>query len=99
MVAGHPLVLAEPAPNILVSELADSSVIFIVRPWTKTADDWTAYRDLDRAVKEAFDANGISIPFPQTDMHLHVANSGKVQPDWCRARMGCRRGRRCTSSA
>ncbi|MGD8439582.1 MAG: hypothetical protein PVG53_03530, partial [Holophagae bacterium] len=41
------------------------------------ADYWTVYWDLQRAVKEAFDANGISIPFPQTDMHLHVANSGQ----------------------
>jgi len=78
VVASHPLVLEEPAPNIRVSELADSSVNFIVRPWTKTADYWTVYWDLHRAVKEAFDANGISIPFPQTDMHLHVANNGKA---------------------
>ena len=73
VVANHPLILEEPAPVIRVSELADSSVNFIVRPWTKTGDYWTIYWDLQRAVKEAFDANGISIPFPQTDMHLHVA--------------------------
>lgn len=74
VVANHPLVLQEPAPVIRVSELADSSVNFIVRPWTETGDYWTVYWDLQRAVKEAFDANGISIPFPQTDMHLHVTN-------------------------
>jgi small conductance mechanosensitive channel len=78
VVANHPLVLKDPAPNIRVNELADSSVNFIVRPWTKTGDYWTTYWDLQRAVKEAFDANGISIPFPQTDMHLHVADSGKA---------------------
>jgi small conductance mechanosensitive channel len=78
VVASHPLVLEDPAPNIRVSELADSSVNFIVRPWTKTSDYWTVYWDLQRAVKEAFDANGISIPFPQTDMHLHVADSDKA---------------------
>lgn len=78
VVANHPLVLEDPAPNIRVSELADSSVNFIVRPWTKTGDYWTVYWDLHRAVKEAFDANGISIPFPQTDMHLHVADSDKA---------------------
>jgi small conductance mechanosensitive channel len=78
VVDNHPLVLKDPAPNIRVSELADSSVNFIVRPWTKTSDYWTVYWDLQRAVKEAFDANGISIPFPQTDMHLHVADSGKA---------------------
>jgi small conductance mechanosensitive channel len=78
VVARHPLVVEEPATNIRVSELGDSSVNFIVRPWTKTADYCTVYWDLHRAVKEAFDANGISIPFPQTDMHLHVTDSGKA---------------------
>ncbi|MEE4271520.1 MAG: mechanosensitive ion channel family protein, partial [Thermoanaerobaculales bacterium] len=70
LVANHPLVLEDPAPVIRVNELADSSVNFIVRPWTQTADYWTVHWDLQRAVKEAFDAHGISIPFPQTDMHL-----------------------------
>jgi small conductance mechanosensitive channel len=79
LVANHPLILEEPAPVIRVSELADSSVNFIVRPWTNTGDYWTVYWDLQRAVKEAFDANGISIPFPQTDMHLHVAGSGNAE--------------------
>jgi small conductance mechanosensitive channel len=78
VVAQHPLVLKDPAPVIRVSELADSSVNFIVRPWSNTGDYWTIYWDLQRAVKEAFDNNGISIPFPQTDMHLHVADSGKA---------------------
>ena len=77
VVTDHLLVLNDPAPMIRVSELADSSVNFIVRPWTKTADYWTVYWDLQRSVKQAFDANGISIPFPQTDMHLHVADSSK----------------------
>jgi small conductance mechanosensitive channel len=78
VVTRHPLVLKDPTPMIRVSELADSSVNFIVRPWTKTADYWTVYWDLQHAVKDAFDANGISIPFPQTDMHLHVAESGQT---------------------
>ncbi|WP_462323101.1 mechanosensitive ion channel family protein, partial [Halochromatium sp.] len=77
VIASHPLVLEDPAPNIRVSELGDSSVNFIVRPWVKTADYWTVYWDLHRAVKEAFDANGISIPFPQRDMHLHLADQDK----------------------
>ena len=63
---------------ILVRDLADSSVYFIVRPWTYTAYYWTFYWDLQHAVKDAFDANGISIPFPQTDMHLHVAESNQT---------------------
>jgi small conductance mechanosensitive channel len=78
VVSKHELILEDPAPVIRVSELADSSVNFIVRPWTKTSDYWAVYWDLQRAVKEAFDANGISIPFPQTDMHLHVADSGQA---------------------
>ncbi len=77
VVAHHPLVLKDPAPVIRVNELADSAVNFIVRPWAKSGDYWNVYWDLQRAVKEAFDNNGISIPFPQTDMHLHVVDSGK----------------------
>lgn len=73
VVSGHPLVLKDPAPVIRVNELADSAVNFIVRPWTKTTDYWAVYWDLQRAVKEAFDAKDISIPFPQTDMHLYMA--------------------------
>lgn len=75
----HPMILAEPAPVIRVNELADSSVNFVCRPWVQTSDYWTVYWDLTRLVKEAFDAEGISIPFPQTDMHLHV--SGPVPLD------------------
>ncbi len=70
LVSEHDLVLEDPAPNIRVHELADSSVNFIVRPWTKTEDYWTVYWDLTKAVKEAFDAEGVSIPFPQRDVHL-----------------------------
>ena len=50
-------------------ELADSSVNFVCRPWVKTADYWTVYWDLTRAVKQRFDAEGISIPYPQQDVH------------------------------
>ncbi|MCP3852148.1 MAG: mechanosensitive ion channel [Gammaproteobacteria bacterium] len=67
----HPLVLEEPQSVIQVSELADSSVNFICRPWVKTADYWTVYWDVTRAVKEQFDAANISIPFPQTDIHVY----------------------------
>ena len=72
IVARHPLILEEPEPVVRVSELGDSSVNFIVRPWTKTENYWAVYWDLQREVKESFDASGISIPFPQTDMHVHV---------------------------
>ncbi len=71
VVAAHPLVLNEPAPVIRVSELAESSVNFICRPWSKTEDYWTVYWDLTQQVKIAFDRAGISIPFPQRDVHIH----------------------------
>ena len=69
-VKAHPLVLPEPAPVIRVHELADSSVNFICRPWTRTSDYWTVYWDLMQQIKEGFDASGISIPYPQQDVHL-----------------------------
>ena len=64
-------ILKDPAPTVAVSELGDSSVNFVVRPWVKTADYWSVYFDLTEKVKTTFDQNGISIPFPQTDVHLH----------------------------
>ncbi len=66
----HPLVLKDPAPVIRVGELGESSVNLVVRPWVKVEDYWTVYWDLTRQVKEAFDSNGISIPFPQRDVHM-----------------------------
>ncbi|MGB0662441.1 MAG: mechanosensitive ion channel family protein [Pontibacterium sp.] len=64
-------VLKEPAPVVAVSALADSSVNFIVRPWTKTSDYWPVYWSITEQVKLRFDEEGISIPFPQMDVHLH----------------------------
>lgn len=63
-------VLKEPAPTVAVSELADSSVNFVVRPWVKTADYWDVYFDTTENVKRRFDAEGIGIPFPQRDVHV-----------------------------
>jgi len=63
-------VLDNPVPTIAVSELADSSVNFEVRPWVKTADYWSVKFDVTEKIKLAFDENGISIPFPQMDVHL-----------------------------
>jgi small conductance mechanosensitive channel len=71
LVADHPLILEDPEPNIRVHELADSSVNFICRPWAKTEDYWNVYWDMTRQVKEGFDAAGVSIPFPQRDVHLY----------------------------
>ncbi len=66
-------ILKDPACQIAVSELADSSVNFAVRPWVKTADYWSVYFDLTEAIKKRFDKEGISFPFPQQDVHLHRA--------------------------
>jgi small conductance mechanosensitive channel len=63
-------VLEDPQPVIKLHNLGDSSVDFIVRPWVLTADYWDVYWDITRKVKERFDAEGISIPFPQRDVHL-----------------------------
>ena len=75
----HPNVLLEPEPVIKVHELADSSVNFIVRPWVRTEDYWTTYWDITRKVKEEFDAQGVSIPFPQRDVHVFHETVAKVE--------------------
>jgi len=67
----HELVLSNPKPTIKVHELADSSVNFICRPWVKTADYWNVYWDITRQVKEQFDLQGVTIPFPQRDVYIH----------------------------
>jgi small conductance mechanosensitive channel len=66
----HNLVLNEPPVMVHVDELADSSVNLFCRPWVKTEDYWAVRWDLTRQVKERFDAEGISIPYPQRDVHL-----------------------------
>lgn len=69
----HEATLKDPEPMVKVHELGDSSVNFIVRPWVKTEDYWDVYWDVTRKVKERFDAEGVSIPFPQRDVHIHQA--------------------------
>ena len=66
-------ILKDPAPVVAVAELADSSVNFNVRPWCATGDYWDVYFDTHEKVKLAFDAEGISIPYPQMDVHQHAA--------------------------
>jgi small conductance mechanosensitive channel len=75
IVGDHPLVLKDPEPVIKLNELADSSINFVVRPWAKTGDYWAVYWDVTAAVKREFDKAGISIPYPQRDVHLHQAPS------------------------
>jgi len=67
-------ILKEPAPTIGVLELADSSVNFAVRSWVKTADYWNVFFATQESIKKRFDAEGICIPFPQQDVHLHKAD-------------------------
>jgi small conductance mechanosensitive channel len=71
VLAEIPEILETPAPDILVSEMADSSVNFAVRPWCKPADYWAVYFGVTEAIKKKFDEEGISIPFPQQDVHLY----------------------------
>ncbi len=75
IVRAHDAVLDEPEPMIRLHELGDSSVNFIVRPWVKTEDYWDTYWDLTKAVKQRFDKEGISIPFPQRDVHVYEQKS------------------------
>ena len=65
-------ILKDPAPTIAVAELADSSVNLVFRPWVKTADYWNVRFDLTERIKNRLDEAGISIPFPQQDVHLFV---------------------------
>lgn len=70
IIAADSRVLAEPAPVVTVGELADSSVNFLVRPWVNAADYWAVLWETTEAVKMRFDEAGISIPFPQMELHM-----------------------------
>ena len=71
VVTAHEKVHADPAPTIRVANLGDSSVDFVVRPWCNTSDYWDVYFDLHLQIKQRLDAEGISIPFPQRDVHIY----------------------------
>ena len=70
IVNGLDKVLKDPEPKVKLHELADSSVNFICRPWVKPDDYWDVHWDITREVKRRFDAEGVSIPFPQQDIHI-----------------------------
>ena len=74
IIAADDRILSEPAVTIAVSELADSSVNFVVRPWCATADYWAVMWDLTEEIKKRFDQESISFPFPQRDVHLYKAS-------------------------
>ena len=70
LIAADERILKDPAPQVAVANLGDSSVDFVVRPWVNAADFWAVKFDFTKNVKEKFDAEGISIPFPQRDIHV-----------------------------
>ncbi|MBW1763003.1 MAG: mechanosensitive ion channel [Deltaproteobacteria bacterium] len=76
IVTSHEKVLKDPEPVIRLHELGDSSVNFVVRPWSKTDEYWDVYWDITREVKRRFDEEGISIPFPQRDVHIYREDAG-----------------------
>jgi small conductance mechanosensitive channel len=70
VIKAHPKVLSDPAPQVAVSDHGDSAVGLVVRPWCKTDDYWDVLFDMKKALKEAYDKAGISIPYPQMDLHM-----------------------------
>jgi small conductance mechanosensitive channel len=83
IVTRDPRVLKEPAPVVAVSELGDSSVNIVVRPWVNAADYWGVYFGLTEQFKLQLDENGITIPYPQRDVHVkngHIASASVAQP-------------------
>ena len=78
IIGAHEKILDDPEPVVKLHELADSSVNFVVRPWVDSDDYWDVYWDLMREVKMRFDAEGVSIPFPQRDVHLITKDAGSA---------------------
>ena len=76
VIAEDDRILKDPAPQVAVSTLNNSSVDFVVRPWCAPADYWGVNFDFMKKVKQRFDAEGVTIPFPQRDVHLYQDSSG-----------------------
>ncbi|MGL4476015.1 MAG: mechanosensitive ion channel domain-containing protein [Shewanella sp.] len=74
IITSHPKVLTMPEPLVKLHTLNNSSLDFVVRPWTRPEDYWDVYWDVTRSVKMRFDEEGISIPFPQRDVHIYHEN-------------------------
>ena len=75
VIASCPQILPEPAPAVVVTEHGDSAVTLAVRPFCESADWWTVRCYMQENVKKAFDEAGISIPYPQRDVHMHTASA------------------------
>ena len=80
IITSHEKVLKDPEPVVRLNTLGESSVDFVVRPWSKTDDYWDVYWDVTRDVKQRFDAEGISIPFPQRDVHVYREDEPESAP-------------------
>jgi small conductance mechanosensitive channel len=80
LVSEHPLIRKEPEPIIELHTLGESSVDFVCRPWCQTEDYWRVYWDITKQVKKAFDSSGVSIPFPQRDVHIYQETSALDTP-------------------
>jgi small conductance mechanosensitive channel len=81
ILAADPRVLPDPPPVVVVQELDDNAVVLAIRPWVKYADYWTFRTDVTERVKLQFDAEGISFPFPQRDVHVHYVPDVKTSPE------------------
>ena len=75
LIAQEDRILADPPPFIALNNLSDSSVNFVVRAWAKTSDYWDVYFKMNENIYKAFTQEGLSIPFPQMDVHLHQADA------------------------
>jgi small conductance mechanosensitive channel len=78
VLAGDERVLEEPSPTVAVVELGDSSVNFVVRPWVNSVEYWDVYFDITAKIKLSLDQNGISIPYPQRDIHMKNNSSNQA---------------------
>jgi small conductance mechanosensitive channel len=79
VLAAESRLLADPAPVVAVNKMGDSSVDFVVRPWVRVADYWAVYWSLTEKVKVALDENGLTIPFPQRDVHVYSSTTAAVK--------------------
>ncbi len=78
VLAADPRILPEPAPIVAVSEMADSSIDFVVHPWVKVDDYWPVYRDLTEKLRVAIEENGMTIPFAQQAITIKIDASADV---------------------
>lgn len=79
--AAEARIMKDPAPNIFVDSLGDNSVNLVARVWSLSGDFWALRSDLTRDLKLAFDRNGLTVPFPQRDLHVFIDNKDAIAPE------------------